>query len=58
MVKYIERYVNIILGGIVVMKKNCYQILKINPGLVSMTYNDDPIQKVIRGSESRDKLAM
>lgn len=38
------------------MKKNCYQILKINPGLVNMTYNDDPIQKVIRGSESRDKL--
>lgn len=38
------------------MKKDCYQILKINPGLVSMTYNDDPIQKVVRGPESRDKL--
>lgn len=40
----------------VVMKKNCYQILKINPDLVSMTYNDDPVKKVVRGPNSRDKL--
>lgn len=38
------------------MKKNFYQILKINPGLVSMTYNDNPVEKVVRDPKSSDKL--
>lgn len=38
------------------MEKNCYKILNLNPGLVAVTYDNDPIEKVVRETNSRDKI--
>ena len=37
------------------MEKNCYKILNLNPGLVAVTYDNDPIEKVVE-TNSRDKI--
>lgn len=36
--------------------KNCYQILGINLGLLRTLYEENPIEKVIRTTDSRDRL--
>lgn len=38
------------------MEKNCYEILNLNPGLIAMAYDKDPVKKVVRDPSSRDRL--
>lgn len=38
------------------MEKNCYKILNLNSGLVTVTYDNDPIEKIVRETDSRNKI--